>query len=226
VAVSSSDGRSAVIFDLWGTLVPFNPGLWAQCEARIIGALGADAQRFTPAWHADYPARVVGALEDSFRRVCSAVGLRADRAAITGAVEIRCEAHAQMFRPRADAAATLRELRESGYRIALITNCTSEVPGLWRSSTLSELVDETVFSCDAGLRKPDPSIYHLAATVLGVDPSQCLYVGDGADNELVGAEAVGMRAVQLDAPDTDRPESWNGESIRALAEIPSLLEAG
>ncbi len=48
-----TDGRSAVIFDLWGTLVPFDAALWAECEARVVEALGADPRRFIPAWHAD-----------------------------------------------------------------------------------------------------------------------------------------------------------------------------
>ena len=116
VSSAGSDGGSAVIFDLWGTLVPFEAALWAKCEARIVDALEADAEDFTTAWRADYPARIVGTLEDSFRRVCSAAGVRTDDGAIARAVEIRSSAHAQMFRPRTDAAAALRDLRHAGYR--------------------------------------------------------------------------------------------------------------
>jgi hypothetical protein len=84
-----SDRGSAVIFDLWGTLVPFDAALWANCEARIVDALGADAEAFKAAWHADYPARIVGTLEDSFRRACLAAGVPADKAAIRRAIRIR-----------------------------------------------------------------------------------------------------------------------------------------
>ena len=223
VSRTGGGGGFAVIFDLWGTLVPFDAELWASCEARIVDALGADAEDFSAAWRADYPARVIGTLEDSFRRVCSTTGVDADDAGIERVVDIRSSAHAQMFRPRTDAAAALRDLREAGYLIGLITNCTSEVPSLWRASSLAHLVDHAVFSCAAGVRKPDSAIYHLAASGIGVDPSRCVYVGDGADRELEGAAAVGMRPLRLDASDTDQPDSWRGETVRALADLPHCL---
>lgn len=226
VTSTGGDDGSAVIFDLWGTLVPFDAALWADCEARIIDALGADPQVFKREWHADYPARIVGTLEDSFRRVCSTTGLSADEGAIARAVRIRSDAHARMFRPRDDAAATLRSLRQASYRTGLITNCTSEIPQLWGASPLGPLVDYAVFSCATGARKPDDLIYRLAANGLSVDPSRCVYVGDGADRELEGAAAAGMRPIRLDAPDTDPDESWSGETVLALADIPRLLEAG
>jgi putative hydrolase of the HAD superfamily len=225
MASTAGDHDSAVIFDLWGTLVPFDAALWADCEARIVAALGADSQAFTAEWHADYPARIVGTLEDSFRRVCSTTGLSADDAAIARAVQIRSDTHARMFRPRDDAAATLHTLRQAGYRIGLITNCTSEIPQLWGASPLGPLVDYAAFSCAAGARKPDGLIYRLAANGLDVDPSRCVYVGDGADCELEGAAAAGMRPIRLDARDTAPPESWTGETVHALADISTLLEA-
>jgi putative hydrolase of the HAD superfamily len=223
VISTGDDHASAVIFDLWGTLVPFDAALWSSCEARIIDALGADAEAFKTGWRADYPARVVGTLEDSFRRVCSATGTSADDAAIARAVRIRSDTHSQMFRPRDDAVTTLRRLREAGYRTGLITNCTSEIPALWSESVLAALVDHPVFSCAAGVRKPDASIYRLSATALSADASRCVFVGDGADRELEGAAAVGMRPIRLEAPDTDPPESWSGETVCALADIPRLV---
>jgi putative hydrolase of the HAD superfamily len=225
VTSTGSDYGSAVIFDLWGTLVPFDAALWADCEARIVDAFGADSQAFKTEWHADYPARIVGTLEDSFRRVCSTTGVSADDDTIARAVQIRGDAHARMFRPRDDAAATLRKLRQAGYRTGLITNCTSEIPQLCGASPLGPLVDHAVFSCAAGARKPDASIYRLAASSLDVAASRCIYVGDGADRELEGAAAAGMRPIRLDAHDTDPPESWTGETVRALADIPRLLDA-
>lgn len=225
MAYASSDNSSAVIFDLWGTLVPFDAALWADCEARIVDALGAEPHAFKTAWHADYPVRIVGTLEDSFRRVCSATGVLAEDALIARAVQIRSDAHARMFRPRDDAVATLRKLRQAGCRTGLITNCTSEIPQLWRASALRPLVDHAVFSCAARVRKPAASIYHLAASGLDVDPSRCIYIGDGADRELEGAAAASMRPIRLDAPDTDPPESWSGETVRSLADIPRFLGA-
>jgi phosphoglycolate phosphatase len=43
-------------------------------------------------------------------------------------------------------------------------------------------------------RKPDPAPLVLAATQLGVDPAQCIYLGD-AERDIVAGRAAGMRTV-------------------------------
>jgi putative hydrolase of the HAD superfamily len=53
-----------------------------------------------------------------------------------------------------------------------------------------------VFSCDAGIVKPDPAIYLRCAEILGVAPSQALMVDDRPDN-VEGAQRAGMRAVRF-----------------------------
>ena len=46
-------GRTAVIFDLWGTLVPFADSVWDKVLVQIALALGTDLEKFLTAWHAD-----------------------------------------------------------------------------------------------------------------------------------------------------------------------------
>lgn len=46
------------------------------------------------------------------------------------------------------------------------------------------------------MKKPDACIYEEAAKRLGIDLTECVFVGDGGSNELAGAKAVGMKAVQ------------------------------
>lgn len=56
------------------------------------------------------------------------------------------------------------------------------------------LFDDKVLSYEVGLVKPDPEIYRLAASRLGVKPDECVFVDDGEHNVLA-AEEVGMRGV-------------------------------
>ena len=44
--------------------------------------------------------------------------------------------------------------------------------------------------------KPDPQIYRTTIEQLGVNPAETLYIGDGGDDELAGAERAGLRAAQ------------------------------
>ena len=73
----------------------------------------------------------------------------------------------------------------------MISVCTEDVPQVWDETPLGGEFDATVFSCDVGVSKPDPRIYEIACERLEVEPAECLFVGDGANDELPGAERVG-----------------------------------
>src|SRR5204863_5899023 len=128
-------------------------------------------------------------------------------------LELRRPLTKQGLTPVDGALETISELRRRGFRIGLITVCAEEVPALWSETAFHGLFDAEVFSCSVGLRKPDPRIYLLACEQLEVEPHEALFVGDGANDELAGAERVGMTAVLLERPD-EEPE-WAGERIRS-----------
>jgi putative hydrolase of the HAD superfamily len=215
-------GFRAVIFDLWGTLIPFAVERWQRMFASMADALGVPLEEFEREWRQDYHRRLVSDLRVSVENVARVLGVtRAD--AIERCLELRIAGHRETFAPRADAAATLRELRAHGFLTGLITNCSSEIPELLNESSLAGLFDVEVFSCRAGLRKPDRAIYELAAAELGLDPRRCLYIGDGDDQELDGARDAGMRAVLLRSPDTRPPENWQGAEIDRLADALTLV---
>jgi putative hydrolase of the HAD superfamily len=92
---------------------------------------------------------------------------------------------------------TLRKLRDQGYQIALISNASTAEVQAWPDSPLRSLFDVAVFSCDVGMKKPDPAIYHYTAEKLGVDAAHCVFVGDGGSDEHHGAHASGMTPLWL-----------------------------
>ena len=96
-----------------------------------------------------------------------------------------------------DVVNTLRKLRNQGYLIALISNASTAEVQAWPESPLQSLFDVSVFSCDVGMKKPDPAIYHYTAEQLGVDTQHCVFVGDGGSNEHHGAHASGMTPLWL-----------------------------
>ncbi len=64
-----------------------------------------------------------------------------------------------------------------------------------------------------GAAKPDPLPMQHACTKIGLDPSQCWYVGD-AERDIVAGRAVGMKTVLADygyIAETDRPEEWGAD---------------
>ena len=74
--------------------------------------------------------------------------------------------------------------------------------------------------------KPDARIYALVCDGLGVDPTECTFVGDGANDELAGAAAVGMTPVLLAEDGVARWDGlheWDGARIAAIPDVLELL---
>lgn len=213
---------TAVIFDLWGTLIDWPSNDASAALSRMAQAVGADPSHFAKAWAAACAARWTGDLELSLRSVCRSLGLHPTQETVIAAITHRIQFHRSLFTPRPDALATVSALRESGHKLGLISDCSSEVPTLWASSQFAPVFDAAVFSCLVGVRKPDPRIYRIACERLMVEPRRCLYIGDGASDELAGATAVGMTAVQLR---TDPAPPWHGQVIASLSDVPSTCFA-
>ncbi len=116
-------------------------------------------------------------------------------------------------RPRV--VARVRELREAGYKTAMVTNNVREFRSAWEARfPLGELFDAVVDSCEVGLRKPDPRIYVLALERLGgVSPADAVLLDDFEVN-LVAARRFGMRGILVG-------EDWQA----ALDELDGLLRA-
>lgn len=224
----------AVVFDLFGTLVPeFSKSDFFGSVRDMARVLGADHGRFEEAWTQTAEARQTGGfatVEDNVRHICASLGVDASDDAVAVALDLRLELYQTWFHPRRGALETLTELKVRGYPIGLVSMCAPDAPAMWRSSALAPFVDVEVFSSEVGLRKPDPAIFLRAAIGLGVDPAVCLYCGDGAYGELSGAEGVGMTsyliadpAVDVDASLTPEREEWNGARVSDLRELLAFL---
>lgn len=90
---------------------------------------------------------------------------------------------------------TLQELKKHNIKLCLISNADVIDCKYWQKSKLSTYFDESIFSCEVGLLKPDIRIYRLAMERMGVTASESLFVGDGGSNELFGAKQAKMRTV-------------------------------
>ncbi len=127
--------------------------------------------------------------------------------------------------PRDGAVEALERIRRLGLKTGLITVCNEDVPLVWEQTPFAPLIDVPVFSCSVGVRKPDPQIYLVACERLEIEPSEAVFVGDGANDELAGAERVGMRAILVRRQGTDSTVSdFQGQSITRLSELEELLD--
>jgi putative hydrolase of the HAD superfamily len=209
----------AVIFDLWNTIAEWPHERWAQVRPEIAQRFGLSPEEFDSRWYG----RELAHLRETrpFADVLALFDLAPEVA--EEVVSLRREVTRQGLVPVPGAAETIVELRERGYKLGLITVCSEDVPLLWPETTFHGLFDAEVFSATCGLRKPDPRIYQLALNELRVEAEEAVFVGDGANDELAGAERVGMRAVGIESPGGELPGDWLGARIKMLPELLSML---
>jgi len=182
------------LFDLFFTLATFEPGVY-ECEFEKLGVTLAQWERAvidsgSNLGHISEPLELMRAFVRCLGMTVSEEHLQALCDNRTARVrEI-------LLNVRPEILNTLRELKRRGHKLCLVSNADAIDLLPWADSPLAKLFDEVVFSCEVRLQKPDPAIYLLAASRMGINPEDCIFVGDGGSNELAGAKAVGMRTVQ------------------------------
>ncbi len=224
----------AVIFDLFGTLIDnFRRDEFRAIVAEAARIMDAPEEPFAAEIRKLIPASLTGAYDIAGEAAlaCRALGLaRTEAQATEAAAAWRVWAVGLLQRPRTGVLETLTELRATGIRTGLISDCAEDIPVLWPQSPIAVLIDVPVFSAREGIAKPDPAIYLRACERLGVSPAAALYVGDTAA-EVVGADAAGLRAVRIQAPHesaethvADR-SAWDGKTIvRAIPDLMPLVQ--
>jgi putative hydrolase of the HAD superfamily len=91
----------------------------------------------------------------------------------------------------------MRELKRTGYRMAMLTNNVQEWEPLWRPMLpVDEIFETVVDSGFVGCRKPESKIYAIALDRIAMPAESCLFVDDVLVN-CEGAERAGMTAVHF-----------------------------
>jgi putative hydrolase of the HAD superfamily len=220
----------AIIFDLFGTLVDnFSFQEHLDMLDEMANALSVPPEDFMSMWLITFDERVTGIYknpEANIDYICQKLGVKPDKNKIMKAAKIRWDFTKRSLKPRNEAVITMKKLKKKGCKIGLITDCSGEVPHLWDDLPFAKLVDVPVFSCIAGIQKPDPRIYKLACKRLKVNPKKCLYIGDGSNKELSGASKIGMKSIQIKVPDEDETDAfkinvdkWYGPKISSISDV-------
>jgi putative hydrolase of the HAD superfamily len=116
----------------------------------------------------------------------------------------------------------LEELRRD-HRLAVVSNFdyTPTARAILDREGITQCFQTIVVSDEVGWRKPKPVIFEIALERLGVRPGEALFVGDRADIDVAGAQAVGMRAAWINRDAAALPANLNPPDfeIRDLTEL-------
>jgi len=222
-------GASACVFDAYGTLFNFSSAI-----DRHKDILGSNAEEIDATWRRKQ-------LEYTWLR--SMMHQYAPFWTITGeALDYAFEA--AKFKPEtgtlkelreiilkeylildvfSDVIPTLDKLKNEGIKTAILSNGTYDMLNSVVSFTkLGPLIDHIISVEEVGIYKPDPSVYHVAVTKLGLEsPKQVCFLSANAF-DAVGAANVGFQSVWINRKTS--PEEQLPPKI--TAQIPSLQDLG
>lgn len=187
----------AVCFDLFDTLADAHRHM-EHAESDILGISPEEwgAVMWEKELCRDRGLGIVKTVREMIDRACDALSFSVSDEQRQAVEAARCErlrrAVTEIDQQIVD---TIRQLKESGLKIGLISNADVCDRLYWDQSPVYPYFDDSIFSCDVALLKPDPEIFLLSLSHLGANASDALFVGDGGSRELSGAKAVGMTTV-------------------------------
>jgi putative hydrolase of the HAD superfamily len=188
----------AVLFDLDDTLTDRGASVVRYAQ---IFTTDFSQDLLAPGWEAVRTA-IVSADERGYaprENVFRALG---EQLVWRGAPDLgRIGAHWEAVFPRAavlreQALETVRELRQRGFLLGLVTNGRTHIQRAKIDHLgLGPLLDVIAVSEEIGHRKPQPEAFLHALRGLQCAGSDAWFVGDHPRNDILGASAVGARAV-------------------------------
>ena len=107
-------------------------------------------------------------------------------------------AEADCWRLYEDVIGVLDQLRDRGFRLAIISNWDSRLHALCDQLGISSYFETVVVSSIVGYEKPHPNIFRFALDQTGLSPHDVLYIGDDPFLDYQAARKVGIHSLHLD----------------------------
>ncbi|MBP1041634.1 HAD family hydrolase [Vagococcus sp. BWB3-3] len=187
-----------LLFDLFFTLVEpqYLPG------ENEFDALGISMEKWeTHAEHNSlYYKRITGGVHNKFEiieDILSSLGIPREKSLVKNLANQRLKRISEsLIHVSPEVINTLHELKKNNKTLILVSNAdVLDIEG-WIKSPLCQLFDEVFFSCNVGYAKPDLRFYNYILHKLELDNKRCLFVGDGGDDELLGAFQLNIDTAQ------------------------------
>jgi len=224
--------KKVFIFDLFGTLInTYEKEVYYNMVREMAESLELDFEKFQVYWNEEtYDDRMLGKFKDNYENlmfISNKYKLNLSDKNIEKAVKIRSAfTKKSLMLYREDLIELLEEIKIRGYKLALISDCSPDVPEIWNEMEYSKFFDEAIFSCSVKLKKPDEKIYNLVLDKLGEKAENCYYVGDGGSFELTGAKKVGMHPILIKSLEDEKKDiykkyldNFDGDRIYGLKEL-------
>lgn len=186
----ADSGRPAVIFDLGGVLIDWDP---RHLYRKLFDGEGAAMEAFlsricSPAWNAQMDRGKPFA-----EAVAELSAIYPEHEELIAAYHGRWEEMiGGSYEP---AVAVLAEVRQAGYPLYALSNWSAETfPLMRRRYEFLSWFDSITLSGEVGSAKPETEIYRVALARIGRLPGDCLFIDDSLPN-IATADDLGFQTI-------------------------------
>lgn len=189
---------SAVVFDLWNTLIRNTCGRSLPSMLKMALDLAAmDQKQFRTHYDEAFCIKKRETAEHALTELCELCQIEPEEERFQNALKIIHDLR-HCVEPFPETLDVLARLRKK-YKVVILTN--TSYPAFrfaMEKAPMEPHVDIVFKSYEAHLIKPDPRFFSMAAKELRLPPEEILMVGDNLFADIYGAQAVGFRTLLLD----------------------------
>ncbi len=227
----------AVLFDLYGTLVGFEPSrfvIQSQVVKKydlFLTEAGVSkgyflADKFMAEQNAVNPIRSMSIVEkEEFFARYEQLVLSGDE------LEVELSLCKKIFKELQnipysmvlyeDVIPTLNSLRKLNLKLGLISNMDKLGSEILDEFNLSSYMDVCITSKEAEVEKPDSKIFNMALSKLDIDATNSIYIGDQILSDIEGAKNSKMLPILIDRESSHT--DYQGQKISDLSQLIDLL---
>lgn len=187
----------AILFDLDNTLIDFMEmkrlTSEAAAKAMIDAGLKADKERISKELFDFYLEYGIES-DDAFTRFLEKNFGGAEPRILAAGINAYLKEKYIHLKPYSCVVETLKELKRRGLKLGVVTDgLRLKVWMRLNEARLDKYFDVVVTFDDTGKKKPVKEPFMRACEELGVNPQECLMVGDWPERDVAGAKEVGMK---------------------------------
>jgi putative hydrolase of the HAD superfamily len=190
----------AIVFD-YGKVISFPPD--PEIMEQLASMAGVGVGVFEPLlWElrSEYDRGTVSARE-YYGQVLSRLNVKLDEKTIETMIELDWKSWKNL---NPGTVKLMEDVKAAGLILGILSNMPHDFLAFARKNfSLFSLPDVSLFSCEAGLIKPEPAIYQKLLSLLKCDPGELVFFDDTLNNVKSAAD-LGIRSFLWQDPETAR----------------------